>query len=66
MKNDYKIGLLGNFGLMYCSGLLRVKSAFFVYCVIQRIVDLAPRRYVYITMRLGLWLPKGRKVLSSC
>jgi len=39
-----------------------VKSAFFVYCVIQRRVDRAPRRYLYTRMRLRLWLLKAIKV----
>jgi len=62
ITNDYKIGLLGNFGRMY--GLLTtlVKRVFFVYCVIQSTVDRAPRPYLYTRMRLCLWLPKVRKV----
>ena len=62
IKNDYKIGLLGNFGRM--CGLLTtvVKRVFFVYCVIHSAVDRAPRPYLYTRMRLRLWLPKVRKV----
>jgi len=43
-------------------GSCHVKSAFFVYCVIKRIVDHAPRRYFYARTRLRLWLPKARKI----
>jgi len=60
LKNDYKIGLLGNFGRMY--GLLANEACFFVYCVIQSTADSAPRPYLSIRMRLPLWLPKARKV----
>jgi len=52
IKNDYKIGLLGNFRRMYD----------LVYCVIQGIDDRAPRPYLYTRMRLRLWLSKVRKV----
>ena len=60
IKNNSKIGLLGNFGRMY--GLLSGEVCFFVYCVIQNTVDRAPRRYLYTRLRLRLWLPKVRKV----
>jgi len=39
-----------------------VKRVFFLYCVIQRTVDRAPRPYLYTRMRLRLWLRKVRKV----
>jgi len=44
---------------MVCS---LVKRVFFVYCVIQSTVDRAPRPYLYTRMRVGMWLPKVRKV----
>jgi len=44
---------------MVCS---LVKRVFFVYCVIQKTVDRAPRSYLYTRMRLRLWLLKVRKV----
>jgi len=47
-------------------GLLFSEVCLFVYCVIKRIVDRAPSRYLYTRMRLRLWLPKARKVISSC
>jgi len=48
---------------MDCS---HVKSAFFVYCVIKRMGDHAPSRYFYARTRLRLWLPRARKIVSSC
>jgi len=47
-------------------GCSLVKSVFFVLCIIKRIVDRVRRRYLYTRMRLHLWLPKARKVISSC
>jgi len=43
-------------------GLLASKVCFFVYCVIQSTVDRVPRRYLYIRMRLRLWLSKLKMV----
>jgi len=60
IKDDYKSGLLGNFGRMY--GLLTNEACFFMYCVMQSTVDRAPRPYLCTKMRLRLWLPKVRKV----
>jgi len=44
---------------MVCS---LVKRVFFVFCVIQSVIDRAPRSYLYTRMRLRFWLPKVRKV----
>ena len=63
IKNNNKIGLLGNFGRMYL-GCSPMKSVFAVHCVIKRILDRAPWRYPNKRTRLRLWLPKARKVLS--
>jgi len=46
IKNDYKIGLWGNFGRGGCMVCSLVKRGFFVYCVIQSTVDRAPRPYL--------------------
>jgi len=60
IKNDDKTGLFGNLG--GCMVFSLVKSVFFVYCVLQSTVDLAPRPYLHTRMRLRLWLPKVRKL----
>ena len=41
IKNNYKIGFLGILG--GCTGCSLLKYAFFVYCVIKRRIDRAPR-----------------------
>jgi len=61
IKNDYKIGLLGELWADVWFALQR-SLFFFVYCVIQGTVDRAPRRYLYTRMRLRLWLSKMRMV----
>jgi len=61
-----KLGLWGNFGRKtwalgeFCMGCSLLKSTFLVYCVMKRIVDHAPRHYLYARTRLRLWLPKVR------
>jgi len=47
-------------------GCSYVKSVLSVYCVIKRIVDRAPRCYLYAKTRLRLCFPKASKVISSC
>jgi len=46
------LGVWGTLG--GCMGCSLVKSAFFVYCVIKRIVDRAPRRFLCTRTRLRL------------
>jgi len=59
IKNNYKIGLWGNFGKIH--GLLSCEVCFFVYCVINRIVDRGSRRHLCIRARLRLWLQRKRE-----
>jgi len=61
LRITIKLGFWGTLGR--CMGCSR-EVCFFLYCVIKRILDRAPKRFLCTRPRLRVWLLKARKVIS--